>query len=307
MIGKVLTGKSFGGCVRYVLGREEAEILAAEGIRLSCKEAMIADFNAQRMMKPEVGKAVGHIILSWSIHDAAKLNPALMAERAKEYMRKMKISNTQYLIVKHSDRDHPHLHLIYNRIDNEAKTISDRFQKKKNIAACRALTLKYGYYMAAGKTEVKRQRLTGADKVKYDLFDAIKSSAASSATWEDLIGKLNKQEIEVQFKFLSGTEKIQGISFWKNGLKFKGSEIDRSLSYGKLDQTLRQNASLSKKGRVDRASDTVQVFRNNSSDVKADITHNSLLHELLQSPVETDTENPFHKKKKRKNKQRRYL
>ncbi|MEB0280903.1 MULTISPECIES: relaxase/mobilization nuclease domain-containing protein, partial [unclassified Mucilaginibacter] len=26
--------------------------------------------------------------------------------------------NTQYLIVKHKDKDHPHIHIVYNRVSN---------------------------------------------------------------------------------------------------------------------------------------------------------------------------------------------
>jgi hypothetical protein len=44
----------------------------------------------------------------------------------------------------------------------------------------------------------------------------------------------------MQFKYKSGTLEIQGISFSKGKYKFKGAEIDRSLSYGKLSKTIRE-------------------------------------------------------------------
>ena len=69
MIGKVKTGKSFAGCIRYNLEREEATILHAEGIRIDSITHMINDFNMQRKMNPELGQAVGHIVLSWSVQD----------------------------------------------------------------------------------------------------------------------------------------------------------------------------------------------------------------------------------------------
>lgn len=39
-------------------------------------------------------------------------------------MSKMGIRNTQYIIVRHPDTDHEHLHIVYNRIDNNHKLIS---------------------------------------------------------------------------------------------------------------------------------------------------------------------------------------
>jgi type IV secretory pathway VirD2 relaxase len=111
------------------------------------------------MKTTNLGQAVGHIVLSWSAEDKAKLNDAIMVERAKEYMHKMKIRDTQYLIVQHTDRQHPHLHLVYNRVGNDGQTITDRYQKVVNAKVCKEITLKYGYHLAEGKAQVNRQRL----------------------------------------------------------------------------------------------------------------------------------------------------
>src|ERR1700743_595900 len=104
MIGKVITGKSFGGCIRYVVQKHDAEILDSAGIRIQEANQMVNDFNLQRKFNPSLGKAVGHIVLSWSVNDAAKLNDQVMVTLAKEYLHKMKIRDTQYLFVKHNDR-----------------------------------------------------------------------------------------------------------------------------------------------------------------------------------------------------------
>ena len=34
MIGKIKKGKSFGGCIRYVMGKDNAEIIASDGVLL---------------------------------------------------------------------------------------------------------------------------------------------------------------------------------------------------------------------------------------------------------------------------------
>src|SRR5690606_37167474 len=128
MIGEVITGKSFGGCLRYLMNRPEATVLEAEGVRMDSARAATIDFNLQRKMNPGLGNAVGHLILSWSKEDRPKLSPAIMAERAREYLAKMRIRNTQYLVMQHTDREHPHIHIVYNRVNNEGKTLSDRFQ-----------------------------------------------------------------------------------------------------------------------------------------------------------------------------------
>jgi hypothetical protein len=240
MIGKVITGKSFGGCIRYVVQKHDAVILDAAGVRMQQVNQIINDFNLQRKYNPKLGKAVGHIALSWSINDVAKLNDEVMVDLAKEYMQRMKIQNTQYLIVKHRDKDHPHIHIVYNRVNNNGKTISDNFQKQRNVQVAKELTLKHGLYLSPGKDHVNRQQLKGEDKIKYELFDAIMAASKNVKNINELMQLLAKQGIVTHLKYKSGTTEVQGISFSKGEYKFKGSEIDRSLSYAKLNQIIDQ-------------------------------------------------------------------
>jgi len=252
MIGKVITGKSFSGCIRYVVQKQDATILDAAGVRIQESNQMINDFNLQRKYNPNLGKAVGHIVLSWSANDTAKLDDQVMVDLAKEYLQRMKIKDTQYLVVKHNDREHPHLHIVYNRVDNNGKTISDNFQKQRNVQVAKELTLKHGFYLSSGKEQVKRQQLRGADKVKYELFDAIRSASKKAKSIDELKLVLVKNGIVTHLKYKGNTKEVQGISFSKGEYKFKGSEIDRSLSYAKLIQTISQQQLKPEKSLADQ-------------------------------------------------------
>lgn len=258
MIGKVITGKSFGGCIRYVVQKHHATILDAAGIRIQDANKMINDFNLQRKYNPDLGKAVGHIVLSWSANDAAKLNDVVMVDLAKEYLSKMKIRDTQYLIVKHNDREHPHIHIVYNRVGNNGKTISDNFQKQRNVQVAKELTLKYGFYLAMGKEQVNRQQLKGADKVKYELYDAIRSASKKVKSIDELMKVLAKSGITTHLKYKGNTNEVQGISFSKGEYKFKGSEIDRSLSYAKLIRAMQQHQAKPEKGLADQLREAIR-------------------------------------------------
>ena len=240
-MGKPITGRSFGGCIRYVVDKQQAKILAAEGVRMQNANTLIHDFNLQRKMRPELGKAVGHLILSWTKEDLAKLNDDIMVERAKEYMEKVGIRDTQFVVVRHSDRDHPHLHLIYNRVDNNGKTISDKNNFAKNVKACKEITLKYGYHMGEGKQQVNRDNLRGKEKLRYEFYDAISKAIKTAPSWKAFEAALKTQGITMQFKYKGKTKEVQGISFSKGEVKFKGSTIDSAFSYSKLNSWIESN------------------------------------------------------------------
>ena len=234
MVGKVISGSSFSGTVGYVM-KEESRILEAEGIMPPEVKDMVQDFKDQTLLNPRLKNTVGHISLSFSPKDAPRMTDALMTQIAKEYMQKMGITNTQYLLVRHLDQPHPHYHLVCNRVGNNGQTISDKNIKIRNAKVCRELTEKYGLYLAPGKDDVRRERLREPDKTRYEIYDAIKGCLPKCKSWNELEGKLKEQGIGVRYKYCGNTDRKQGVLFSKNGFEFSGSKIDRTFSFTKLD------------------------------------------------------------------------
>lgn len=239
MIGKIIAGSSFAGTVGYVM-KEQSRILAAEGVTPPDVREMVQDFKDQTLLNPRIKNAVGHISLSFSSKDAPRMSDALMTQIAKEYMRKMGIADTQYLLVRHLDQPHPHCHLVYNRVSNNGQTISDKNIKIRNIKVCRALTEKYGLHLAPGKESVRQGRLREPDKTKYEIYDTIKTSLPNCGNWNDLEHRLKNQGIVMRYKYCGSTDRKQGVLFSKNSFEFSGSKIDRQFSYLKLNRHFTQ-------------------------------------------------------------------
>ena len=159
-----------------------------------------------------------------------------------DYLEKMGYADTQSLIVRHSDWQHPHLHICINRIGNDSKTISDRNEKYRSTKICRELTEHYGLTLGEGKQKVNRPRLRGEDKLRYEIFDAIKAGLPQSKKWKGFIAGLEQQDITTRFKTKGNTDIVQGIIFAKDGCSFRGLKIDRSCSFARLNETLSQNS-----------------------------------------------------------------
>ena len=235
MVGKVISGSSFSGTVGYVM-KEESRILEAEGVMPPEVKDMVQDFKDQTMLNPRLKNTVGHISLSFSPKDALRMTDALMTQIAKEYMQKMGITDTQYLLVRHLDQPHPHCHLVYNRVGDHGQTISDRNIKLRNAKVCRELTERFGLHLAPGKEAVRRERLREPDRTRYEIYDAIKECLPRCRNWNELEGKLKEQGINVRYKYCGSTSQKQGVLFSKNGLEFSGSKVDRAFSFSKLDR-----------------------------------------------------------------------
>ena len=188
MIAKIIKGAAFGGVINYMLSKEKgkAMVLASNNIGFTDQNLCVHEFALQASMRPNVQKPVCHTILSFSANDADQLTDDVMIKIADEYLEKMGYGNTQSLIVRHSDRQHPHLHICINRIGNDGKTISDRNEKYRSTKICRKLTERYGLTLGEGKKAVNRQQLRGEDKLRYEIFDAIKAVLPQSKKLERL-------------------------------------------------------------------------------------------------------------------------
>jgi hypothetical protein len=246
MIAKIVQGRGFRGVVNYVLDKDHSHLLYAEGIRIKDKESIVNSFVAQQKLNPKIAKPVAHISLDFSVQDKSRLTDQFMAGMALEYMKKMGYRDTQFIIARHHDTDHPHIHIVINRIDNNGKRISDQNEKLRNTRVCMELTKKYGLYIASGKENVKEHRLKEPDKTKYEIFHTLQNTISNSKNWNELKSKLIKSGITIEFRNNGNTDKIQGVRFGKNGYEINGSKIDRACSYSKISYQLYLNEKLRK-------------------------------------------------------------
>lgn len=242
MMAKIVHGSNFKGVVDYILDRDKGvQKIAADGLFMENKDTIAMSFNIQSQMNGKVAKPVGHIALSFSKEDEPRLTNHVMAHIALEYMEKMGLRNTQFFIARHFDKEHPHVHIAFNRIGNDGRTISDRNERLRSTRICKELTLKYGLHMAGGKENVKRNRLKEPDRTKYRLYDILKTEVSRCGNWNVLVANLHRQGVEVCFKYKGQTDEVQGVVFTMNRYHFNGSKVDRRFSYSKIDAALQRN------------------------------------------------------------------
>lgn len=300
MIAKIMKGSGFKGVINYILDpKKGTELIDSSGARTDCINHIVQSFIDQTELNPRVGKVIGHISLSFSVQDSSKLSNEWMAKVAREYMEKMGIKDTQYIIGRHFDKEHPHVHIAFNRIDNNGKTISDRNDRFRSEKICKELTAKYGLYFADGKEKVKEHRLKEPDKTKYEIYQALKTEIAQCRDWENLLAHLEKQDIDVHFKHKGNSQEVQGIIFEKNGYHFNGSKVDRNFSYSKIDFALHQNNrehEQQMQGAVNLISNVASVM----SEIANELIEGGLGLFQSHGTVPAEVYNTLDKKKKKK-------
>ncbi len=231
---------NFARLVNYANNPKKARLIDSKDVRIDSNATIAASMQGQADDKPgrKLTNSVYHISLNFAIEDKARLSDELMAEIAREYMRRMGIVNTQYIVCRHTDTAHPHLHIVANRVDNNGNTISDSNDNRRSTRICRQLTQEYRLHIAKGKDKVRRDRLRGKDRIKYRIHDAVKAALAVCRSWSELDKTLDRQGIQIRFRYDMVRGRIIGILFTADGCSFSGSKIDRSLSFFALDRRL---------------------------------------------------------------------
>ena len=283
----------FGKLVNYANNPKKAILIDLKDVRDDNNSTIAASMQGQADDKPgrKLEKPVYHISLNFSKEDAPKLSNELMVEIASEFMEKMGIRNTQYIVCRHTDTEHPHMHIVANRVDNDGNTISDRNDIHRGIKICREITKKYGLHMAEGKKNVKRNRLNGRDNAKYFIYDSLNKYISKNMAWKGLERKLDEEGIEMKFHFDEKTGFVNGVSFSYDGHTFSGSKIDKEMSFQAIDRRLifSINSSIYNNLRAEMSGISIikePIAGSNSKDFIEEKSENSRIY-----PLKFDDEN----------------
>ncbi len=233
MIGKVTTGKSFGGCLLYCLNdkiqageetvmKNRAEVLMFNKCFGDQKE-LIQQFNEVRWLNPKLSKPVMHITLS--LAPGEHLTKDKWMEVAEQCAKDMGFENNQYVAIQHKDTGHEHLHIVANRVGFEKQTVSDSNSYKKIAAHCRKIELKYELKQVLSPKRYlskSQQLLPRQDQRKQNLVVQIQQALKSSRNYWEFEQAMKDKGYQVI--------KGRGISFIDDKkVKIKGSEVNYSL------------------------------------------------------------------------------
>lgn len=247
MIGKQIKGKGFRGCLDYVLGKKGAYIIGGTMCGQTA-EALSTEFAITRQLKPHLKMAVFHATLS--VDSREKLDSDVENERrwcsvADDYMKAMEFDNNQYVVVKHTDTQHDHIHIVGSRIRFDGTVVDDSWDYYKSQDVIRALEAKYNLEVLAPSWESEKRaqttgeyrktRDTGQKSVRVQLQALIEQCTHDNPTMPELIERLQQEDVAVQIR-MTRTGCIKGISYQLNGIAFNGTQLGKTYTFHGLQK-----------------------------------------------------------------------
>lgn len=207
-------------------------------------------FDGQAEINDNVIKTAGHIALSFSPLDREKLTNALKVKIAREYMERMGIVDTQWVLTEHFDTNAPHIHIAYNRVKFDGAVVDSKNERYRSQKISHELSEKYGL-TPAGQAERKRSSLSPKRQkfaqMRGEALKALEFSLNLAEFQEELAAK----GISLQIK-RHGNGEVYGLGYSDGTLETKGSKLDRSrLSAKYVLEQLEKNNSLFQKSCIE--------------------------------------------------------
>lgn len=240
MIAKITNRANISGIVDYAYDADKkaAEIIDSNGVFTATKSRIIDSFKLQLKVTDEQGKVhqlstpFKHVSIAFSPKDKeifeGKKGNSFMAALVREWMKEMDIDpeDTAYIVARHNDKEHPHCHLVFCRINNHGRIISDRYERKRSGKACKKIKEKHKLTFGnPKKNEVNQERLRKYEANKIAIKSGVLDAFSKSRDWVGFIHKLADHGITMRFSYCQQGRFIRGISFEKNGFKISGSKL----------------------------------------------------------------------------------
>ena len=233
MIAKITTGKSFMGVLKYneaKVEKGEAKLLAQSNMP-NYRGNEAARYLRKNGQMSKVKEQVFHVSLSFSKADQQVLTNEKMIEMAHEYMDKMGMKNHPYMIYRHDDTAHPHMHIVASKINPlNGKKIIEKNNRYKSKRITSELEKRHGLErtkeLGKGISEAKFHQLVGQVKA------ALKYAPMS---YTQLNNRLKKNKSPIRLKaarsgiiyYKVDEAGNQNSASWKGGL-FKSHGINKS-------------------------------------------------------------------------------
>ncbi|PZR27273.1 MAG: hypothetical protein DI538_25825 [Azospira oryzae] len=242
MTANMIKGKGFKGALRYNLAKVEknvAEVLANSFQSVSQK-TILYEVQMIKAMRPNLKKFFYHTSINFP--PSENFSNDTMRKIGEDYLKESGFTQHQFIMFRHHDADHPHLHILVNRIGYDGKVLSDSNDFARTEKILRQLEKKYHLTevissrqateraMTKNELEMMKRTNTPSHKIQMQVLIREVLSSKPKLTSSEFIQALEKKGINVLFNQAT-TGYVSGISYSYGGMTITGSKLGNDFKW----------------------------------------------------------------------------
>lgn len=258
MIGRIIYGNTCHGTMNYILGKKEMRVLGYGNIYSQEVNPKfftnVLHFQGQRN---DSKNRYAHISLN--LPHGERLKDKTFFKLAIDYMKEMGYGEQPYIVVRHSDTKHQHVHIVTTNVKVDGRLISLYNSHKRNWATQTFLEKKYKLKASPKSKQENKLPIYRIPDIKIDqnptegtrfyIQDVLNKvlQKYKVRSFEELAQMIKPYHIEV--RTIKGKSGRVGVAFGLNnreGYKTRfinGSQVHRNLSGPKLQKVFNIHAN----------------------------------------------------------------
>lgn len=232
MIGKQFKCASFRKILNYLHNKPGARRIGTNMGSVTL-DGLVKEFHESRKLNLGLKRSVYHASLS--VIPIEAMDDDRWMDIAEDYLQGMGFGDSQYVVYRHHDTAHDHIHMVASRIRiGNGSIVSDSWDYRRSEVLIRQLEQAYDLQStepswdkpnrAQTPGEFSQQMWSGQASMRQKLYPILNWATAHSDTMPDYIQQVQSAGVEVR---ISG----QGISYALEGVAFSGSKLGRDYSF----------------------------------------------------------------------------
>ena len=237
MIAKAAKGRGFRGALEYDLREDKGHLIDSNMAGHHPRE-LAAEFGEIRKLRPNLGKAVLHVSLAAA--PGEHLTDEQWRQIGQRYLRGMGFQDNQFVITRHTDTEHEHIHILANRITHGGAVVSDAHDYRRQETLMREIERDFGLQRLAPsleaerraptKGEIEAQVRTGQPSTRQQLQQLCEGAAQGCRSFTEYQERLEAAGVELVPVVQLGGVKLSGLSYRLDGVTMKGSDLGKAYS-----------------------------------------------------------------------------
>lgn len=226
---------------------KRAELLATNFSSLQLNDIK-CEIDWVRQLRPGLNRYVYHTSLNFSNDEVGILTNEKLLAIGQDYLQALGYTNNQYMIFRHYDAEHPHIHLLVNRITFDGIVVSDSNNYKRSEDVLRKLEPQYNLLpvapsrkasqRAVTKSEIEMIDRTGKPSDKILLQELMNRQLRNKGLdMDNFIKQSERSGIHLLFNQAT-TGRVTGITYFYNGLKIKGQALGNRYKWAELTKMI---------------------------------------------------------------------
>jgi len=229
-IADVRAGNGFNGAISYDMEKDKAEHISQSGVYGTTPDEMAKEMRMGANMR-NLSEPVWHVSLS--LPPGEKATNEQMDTLGRTWLKEMgfDLNKAQFVIVRHKDRPHEHIHITVNRVQLDGSVVDDSFYKWRSHEACRVAEKAAGLSSFDEYTQSKGGLL-------HDLREAVdQAKAVAGGDLDQFKSSLEAQGLRL-VEHRAKTGRMQGVSYeMPDGRIYKGSALGKAYAAAGLQRS----------------------------------------------------------------------